>query len=153
MKGLFQCPPWARSFWAFSPFLNHLQSSIQKKKSQYPADGAEYCDFTFLLYKSFLFDAFFYRLQYIVENLIGVAEGDEVALKLRWTYVDATIQHVRNFQDTKKSDQERFARYFRNMLDRGIYVSPSQFECNFISLCHTDEILDYVLKSIEESIE
>ena len=31
-----------------------------KKKSQYPADGAEYCDFTFLLYKSFLFDTFFY---------------------------------------------------------------------------------------------
>ena len=62
-------------------------------------------------------------------------------------------QPVRNFQDTKKSDQERFARYFRNMLDRGIYVSPSQFEGNFISLCHTDEILDNVLKPIEESIE
>ena len=41
-----------------------------------------------------LFDAFFYRFQYIVEYLIGVAEGDEVALKLRWTYVDATVQHV-----------------------------------------------------------
>ena len=25
MKGLFQCPPWARSFWAFSPFLNHMR--------------------------------------------------------------------------------------------------------------------------------
>ena len=24
MKGLFQCPPWARSFWAFSPNLNHM---------------------------------------------------------------------------------------------------------------------------------
>ena len=35
---------------------------VSEKKSQYPADGAEYCDFTFLLYKSFLFDAFFYRL-------------------------------------------------------------------------------------------
>lgn len=53
-----------------------------EKKSQYPADGAGYCDFTFLLYKSFLFDTFFYRLQYVVENLIGVAERDEVALKL-----------------------------------------------------------------------
>ena len=60
---------------------------------------------------------------------------------------------VRNFQDTKKSDQERFAKYFRNMLSRGIYVSPSQFEGNFISACHSQEILDYVLKSIEESIE
>lgn len=41
-----------------------------------------------------LFDTLFYRLQYIVEYLIGVAEGDEVALKLRWTYVDATVQHI-----------------------------------------------------------
>ena len=60
---------------------------------------------------------------------------------------------VRNFQDTKHSDQERFARYFRNMLQRGIYVSPSQFEGNFISETHTPEILDYVLQSIAESIE
>lgn len=39
-------------------------------------------------------DTLFYRLQYVVENLIGVAEGDEVALKLRWAYVDATVKHV-----------------------------------------------------------
>ena len=60
---------------------------------------------------------------------------------------------VRNFQDTKRSDQERFACYFRNMLSRGIYVSPSQFEGNFISETHTPEILDYVLESIAESID
>ncbi len=59
---------------------------------------------------------------------------------------------VQNFQDTKRSDQERFARYFRNMLDRGIYVSPSQFEGNFISEVHTPEMLDYVLESIAASI-
>ena len=59
---------------------------------------------------------------------------------------------VRNFQDTKRSDQERFARYFNNMLQRGIYVSPSQFEGNFISETHTPEILDYALQSISESI-
>lgn len=59
---------------------------------------------------------------------------------------------VKNFQDTKRCDQERFARYFRNMLNRGIYVSPSQFEGNFISETHTPEILDYVLESIAASI-
>ena len=41
-----------------------------------------------------LFDTLFYRLQYVVENLIGVAEGDEVALKRRWADVDAMVQHV-----------------------------------------------------------
>ena len=59
---------------------------------------------------------------------------------------------VRKFQDTKRSNQERFAKYFRNMLSRGIYVSPSQFEGNFISEVHTPELLDYVLESIAESI-
>lgn len=60
---------------------------------------------------------------------------------------------VNNFADSRRSDQSRFTRYFRRMLERGIYVSPSQFEGNFISECHTDEVLDYVLKSIKESIE
>ena len=60
---------------------------------------------------------------------------------------------VRNFKDTQRSDQQRFARYFRNMLSRGIYVSPSQFEGNFISETHTPEILDYVLESIAQSID
>ena len=60
---------------------------------------------------------------------------------------------VRNFKDTQRSDQQRFARYFRNMLSRGIYVSPSQFEGNFISETHTPEILDYVLESIKASID
>lgn len=60
---------------------------------------------------------------------------------------------VRNFKDTQRSDQQRFARYFRNMLSRGIYVSPSQFEGNFISETHTPEMLDYVLQSIAESID
>lgn len=60
---------------------------------------------------------------------------------------------VRNFKDTQRSDQQRFARYFRNMLSRGIYVSPSQFEGNFISETHTPEMLDYVLESIKASID
>ena len=48
-----------------------------KKKSQYPADSAEYCDFTFFSFYTSLLDTLFYRLHYVVENLIGVAEGDD----------------------------------------------------------------------------
>lgn len=59
---------------------------------------------------------------------------------------------VSNFEHAKASSQERFASYFRAMLSRGVYVSPSQFEGNFISACHTPEILNYVLQSIAESI-
>ena len=48
-----------------------------EKKSQYLADRAGYCDFAFCY--MCLFDTLFYRFQYVVENLIGVAEGDEIA--------------------------------------------------------------------------
>ena len=62
---------------------------------------------------------------------------------------DAAIGGARRDEEKARAKE----RFFRNMLERGIYVSPSQFEGNFISLCHTDEILDYVLKAIAESIE
>lgn len=59
---------------------------------------------------------------------------------------------VNNFSDAKHSDSKRFAQYWNNMLRRGIYMSPSQFEGNFISSAHSEEDLEYVLKSIKESI-
>lgn len=43
---------------------------------------------------------------------------------------------VQSFNDTKKCDLERFARFFRYMLSSKIYISPSQFESNFISSVH-----------------
>ena len=42
--------------------------------------------------------------------------------------------------------------HLKELESESIYVSPSQFEGNFISECHTDDILEYVLKSIKESI-
>lgn len=92
-----------------------------------------------------------------IEKLQRIIDGKGIQLNHCGTmftlfFCSSDTHPVRNFQDAKRCDQERFARYFRNMLDRGIYVSPSQFEGNFISACHTPEILDYVLKSIAESI-
>ncbi len=42
----------------------------------------------------------------------------------------------------KRSDTARFATFFRHMLDAGIYLAPSQFEAGFISLAHTDDIIE-----------
>ena len=39
MKGLFQCPPWARSFWAFSPYLNHMRNF--SKISKYACESTK----------------------------------------------------------------------------------------------------------------
>ncbi len=43
---------------------------------------------------------------------------------------------VQNLQDAKRSDTQRFARYYRTMLAEGVYLAPSQFESNFVSCRH-----------------
>lgn len=49
---------------------------------------------------------------------------------------------VTDWPSAKKSDADRYARYFRAMLEEGIYLAPSQFECAFLSLAHTDEVIE-----------
>jgi len=50
-----------------------------------------------------------------------------------------TDQPVTDWQSASRSDTARFGRFFRAMLDRGIYLAPSQFEAAFLSAAHTDE--------------
>lgn len=57
---------------------------------------------------------------------------------------------VENFADVNQTDQKRFAEFFRYMLGNGIYVSPSQFEANFISTYHTDEELDRFVSLVND---
>jgi len=46
---------------------------------------------------------------------------------------------VTDWDSAKTSDTARFGRFFRAMLDSGIYLAPSQFEAAFLSAAHTDE--------------
>jgi glutamate-1-semialdehyde 2,1-aminomutase len=49
---------------------------------------------------------------------------------------------VTNYAEAAASDLERFKRYFHGMLERGVYLAPSQFEAGFISLAHTEADID-----------
>jgi glutamate-1-semialdehyde 2,1-aminomutase len=46
---------------------------------------------------------------------------------------------VRSFEDAQRCDTERYAALFRHLLERAIYVAPSQFEAMFVSLAHGDD--------------
>jgi glutamate-1-semialdehyde 2,1-aminomutase len=61
-----------------------------------------------------------------------------------------TERGVRNFDDVQTCDTERYAALFRHLLERGIYVAPSQFEAMFISLAHSDEDIDRTVKAVGE---
>lgn len=49
---------------------------------------------------------------------------------------------VTDWPSAKKSDTDRYGRYFRAILDEGVYLAPSQFECAFVSEVHTDELIE-----------
>ncbi len=56
-----------------------------------------------------------------------------------------TDQTVTNFESAKTSDCERYASYFRQMREKGVYLAPSGFECAMMSFAHSDEDIDKVL--------
>ncbi len=61
-----------------------------------------------------------------------------------------TDQPVTNFEDAKTSDLARFTAYYKGMLDRGVYLAPSQFEAAFVSAAHTKEDIAATLEAAAE---
>lgn len=62
-----------------------------------------------------------------------------------------TDKPVRNYQDAKTSDTKRYARYFRQMLDLGIFLAPSQFEAAFVSAAHSDQDIERALAAARQT--
>ena len=57
---------------------------------------------------------------------------------------------VRDYDDARACDTERYAALFRHLLARGIYVAPSQFEAMFVSLAHTDDDVDATVEAVAD---
>lgn len=57
-----------------------------------------------------------------------------------------TDKGVYDYQSAKTADTKRYGRYFHSMLKEGIYLPPSQFEANFISLAHSDRDIEKTIK-------
>jgi glutamate-1-semialdehyde 2,1-aminomutase len=57
---------------------------------------------------------------------------------------------VTDWESAKRSDTARFGRYFRLMLDRGIYLAPSQFEAAFLSAAHSDADIGRTMEAAAE---
>lgn len=57
-----------------------------------------------------------------------------------------TDQPVKDYQSACTSDVELFAKFFRGMLERGVYLAPSQFEAVFLSTAHSDSDIEFTLE-------
>jgi glutamate-1-semialdehyde 2,1-aminomutase len=64
-----------------------------------------------------------------------------------------TPREVTDWQSAAAADTARFARWFRAMLDRGVYVAPSQFEANFLSSAHTDSDIETTARACAFALE
>ena len=64
-----------------------------------------------------------------------------------------TSAPVRNYSDAKRADTKRYARFFREMLDRGVFLAPSQFEAAFVSASHTSEDVSRTITAARDSLK
>jgi glutamate-1-semialdehyde 2,1-aminomutase len=62
-----------------------------------------------------------------------------------------TSELVTDWESAAKSNRERYGRFFHAMLDEGVYLAPSQFEAGFISIAHTNDMLDQTIAAARKA--
>lgn len=64
-----------------------------------------------------------------------------------------SAQPVQDWPTAKTSDTQRFGKFFRAMLENGVYLAPSQFEAGFVSSAHTSEIIDQTIEVAQRAFQ
>ena len=72
---------------------------------------------------------------------------NRVGSMLTWFFTECPVT---DYESAKSSDRNRFGSFFRAMLDRGIYLPPSQFEAMFVSAAHTQEDITQTVNAARE---
>jgi glutamate-1-semialdehyde 2,1-aminomutase len=60
---------------------------------------------------------------------------------------------ITDWDSARKSDTESYATFFRAMLERGVYLAPSQFECAFVSVAHSEALIDRTIDAAGEAMK
>jgi glutamate-1-semialdehyde 2,1-aminomutase len=97
------------------------------------------------------------RLGAIAERLAGGLREAAAGLPVQVSHTTGLVtvffseEPVRDYEDAKACDTDRYAAFCRAMLERGVYLPPSQFEAWFPSLAHTDAHVDRTLGAAAEA--
>src|SRR5712691_10802962 len=93
----------------------------------------------------------------LVAGLRKAIADTHIAAQVNASQSLATIffadQPVRDYTGAKRSDTKRYGRFFREMLDRGIFLAPSQFEAAFVSAANTPEDIDRTIAAALDSLK
>ena len=101
------------------------------------------------------------RINQIAEKLATGMRENIKKLQLNWTLNQVgammsmffTGQEVVDFATASTSDTERFRQFFWEMIQRGVYLAPSQFECMFPSALHSEEDIDRTLQAHYDALK
>lgn len=97
------------------------------------------------------------KTSYLTESILESAEERGIPITLNRATGMFTLFFtggpVRDYVSAKTSDTKRFAKFFVEMLDQGIYLPPSQFEAWFISLAHTPKDLDKTIEACNQAFK
>jgi glutamate-1-semialdehyde 2,1-aminomutase len=63
-----------------------------------------------------------------------------------------TDEPVTDWQTANRSNRERYAAFFHALLNEGVYLAPSQFEAAFVSLAHTDDVIDQTIEAAGKAL-
>jgi glutamate-1-semialdehyde 2,1-aminomutase len=88
--------------------------------------------------------------QALEHGLREVVAGEPVTLQRVGSMATLFFRRepVRNFDDASASDVERFGAFFRHLLERGVYVAPSQFEAMFLSTAHGETEIRQTVEAV-----
>nr|MDQ2938376.1 aminotransferase class III-fold pyridoxal phosphate-dependent enzyme [Acidobacteriota bacterium] len=64
-----------------------------------------------------------------------------------------TDEPVTNWTTASKSDRQLYGRFFHAMLDEGVYLAPSQFESGFVSIAHTEAIIEQTIEASKKAFQ
>jgi glutamate-1-semialdehyde 2,1-aminomutase len=62
------------------------------------------------------------------------------------------VQEVTDYESAKSSDTEKYREFFHLMLENGVYLPPSAFETNFVSIAHTDADIAQTIRSVKRAM-
>jgi len=101
------------------------------------------------------------KLNYTTERIVGDIKKNIEKLGLKYTVNSLgsmfslffTDQKVVDFSTAKTSDTSMFGKYFNEMLARGIYLAPSQYEALFVSSALEDQHVEQIVEANFNSLE
>jgi len=90
------------------------------------------------------------------KGLLEIMEANHLEIRLHRVgsmfCLFMTGQEVLDLEGAKRSDVDAFKRLFHAMKDQGVYLPPSQFETWFLTLAHTDEVVEETIEAFRRSV-